>query len=821
MLAACQTAPNILSNNSETFTGFLIGETVDVSAEVGGRVANVAVQEGARVQAGQVLMTLDDEIVKLRVEIADAQVSAAQAQVALLEAGARSEEMNRAQARVEQARAARDLAAQAFADAEAIRARPQALLIAHAQAELRAQIAQEQLLAAAHQAQAADLEHALWEEQVRAMWAGVDVTLPGGQVLHFDTPTQKLDFAQREWNQAGNRAWQAWGAVEQAKANADAATAARQDIADQLANPIALDARVNQARAVRDRADAALASAQAGLQILREGASPSQVQAARAALDQARAARAALDQEINRHQIVAPRAGTITRVFNRAGETIAPTAPLARLSVAGDLKLRVFVPMTTIAQIKLNDSATIALDDSNNRTVSGAVSFIAERAEFSGRQAQTDDERNAQLVTVEIAIKNADGQLKAGMPASIAFGATPPNKITLPALIRADAPRTFSGTLEAKQTRLAPELGGKVIAVRAQRAEVVQAGATLVELDDTTARANILEAESAARAAQANLDQQNEKARAGTVALADAAIAQAQAELDAAKTTLRDAERALASPQDIVAQIHAAESRVAGAKGEITRAQAGIALAQDLVESAKRDLSMAGKYRLAIMQRQLEAADANLRAAKINANGSERVLGLSRELQTNPLELKANRNAAANQVKQAQAGLNAAQVERAIAQRAGQPEAIALAEAKSRAAQASLKLMQAQANRLVIHAPLNGTIIARSVEVGETVRAGAPLLTIADTRALELTVYVPMQFIGAAQIGQGAQIKTPSVPGKIFAGKIIFIATESEFKPANIYNAQERSEMVFAVRVLVQNPDGILKAGLPADATWQ
>lgn len=763
-LAACQAAPSIKLNDSETFTGFLIGETVDVSAEVGGRVANVAVQEGASVQAGQVLLMLDDEIIKLRVEIADANVSAAQAQVALLEAGARAEELDRAEARVIQARAARDLAAQALADAEAIRARPQALLIAHAQAEQRAQIAHEQLLAAAHQAQAADLEHALWEEQVRAMWDGVDVRLPNGQVVHFDTPTQKLDFAQREWNQAGNRAWQAWGAVEQAKANADAANAALKDIADQLANPIALDARVNQARAAHARTLASAQSALLVLAVLRDGSSPAQIQGTRALVDQAKSARAALDQDVKRHQIIAPRAGVVTRVFYRAGETIAPTTPLVRLSVAGDLKLRVFVPMTTLAKIKLNDAATIALDDSNNRTVSGVISFIAERAEFSGRQAQTDDERNAHLVTVEIAIKNADGQLKAGMPASAAFGAPPPNKITLPALIRADAPRIFSGTLEAKQTRLAPELGGKVSAVRAQRADVVQTGATLVELDDTTARANILEAESAARAAQANLDQVNEAARRSALALAESMFTQAKLELDAANIALKDAERALASPQEIVAQIHAAENRVAGAKGEITRAQAGIALAQDLVESAKRDLSMAGKYRLAMMQRQLESANANLRAAQINARESERILGLYRELQTNPLELKANRNAAANQVKQAEAGLEVAQIEYAITRRGPQAEQLALAEAKLRAAHASLKLMQAQANRLVMRAPMNGTIIARSVEVGETVRAGAPLLTLADTRELELTVYVPMQFIGAAQLGQAAQIKSPSAP---------------------------------------------------------
>jgi HlyD family secretion protein len=74
--------------------------------------------------------------------------------------------------------------------------------------------------------------------------------------------------------------------------------------------------------------------------------------------------------------------------------------------------------------------------------------------------------------------------------------------------------------------------------------------------------------------------------------------------------------------------------------------------------------------------------------------------------------------------------------------------------------------------------------------------------------------------LGALRVGQAATVRVPSLPGKSFNGKVTYIAPESEFKPANIYNSQERSEMVFAVRITVPNPDGALKAGLPADATF-
>ncbi len=151
--------------------------------------------------------------------------------------------------------------------------------------------------------------------------------------------------------------------------------------------------------------------------------------------------------------------------------------------------------------------------------------------------------------------------------------------------------------------------------------------------------------------------------------------------------------------------------------------------------------------------------------------------------------------------------------------RGAQPEAVALAEAKLRVAQANLKIVQAQARRYIVTSPVAGVVVGKSVEPGETVRIGAPLLTLADTRELEMTVYVPIQTISAVKVGQNVSLTLPSLPGKTFSGKVVYVAQDAEFKPANVYNAQERSEMVFAVRVMIPNVSGELKAGLPADVT--
>jgi HlyD family secretion protein len=385
----------------------------------------------------------------------------------------------------------------------------------------------------------------------------------------------------------------------------------------------------------------------------------------------------------------------------------------------------------------------------------------------------------------------------------------------------AKAPLTLSGTLEARQTRIAPEVAARVNAVRVNKGDQVKVGDPLVKLDDAMLQSSLSEAESAARAALANLDQVKEPARSGAVALAEAGVVQAQAELKAAQAALDDANRSLQSPQDLQTQVHIWEGNLEASQGEVGQAEAVLAGIKNQVELAQRDQSMGGKYAYAALQKQQAAAEATLAAAQANQAGNVHVLDLYRQILKNPLDLIAAQHAAANQVKVAEAGLQVAQTELDIVRRPPQPEAVALAEAKLNAAQSNLKLVQAQGKRYSITSPLDGTVVDRTIEPGETTRPGTAVLTIADTNELELTVFVPIRNLNAVRVGQPAAIRVPSLPGSTFAGKVTYIASEGEFKPANIYNSQERSEMVFSVKVTVRNDKQNLKAGLPADATLQ
>ncbi len=379
----------------------------------------------------------------------------------------------------------------------------------------------------------------------------------------------------------------------------------------------------------------------------------------------------------------------------------------------------------------------------------------------------------------------------------------------------------LSGTMQARQTRLAAEVMARVTAVHVEKGDAVKAGDSLVVLDDSHLRTTLDEAESAVRAAQASLDQVMEQARPGAVSLAEAGKGQAEADLAAARRALEDADRALASPQDLLAQVHTWEARVQAARGEVGQAEASLASVNSQVEQAERDQSMAGKSKLAALQKQQEGARATLQAAQENLAGSQRVLGMYRELVKNPMELEAARHAAAAQVKVTEAGLQAARLDLQIVRRPPQPEAVALAEARLAAAKAQLQLVQAQLKRYILTSPIDGTVTDKSIEVGETVQPARTVLNIADTRELEMTVFVPIRYLAAAHVGQAVSIRVPSLSGRSFPGRVIYVAPEAEFKPANVYNSQDRSEMVFALKVAVDNSDGRLKAGLPADVTWQ
>jgi HlyD family secretion protein len=136
-------------------------------------------------------------------------------------------------------------------------------------------------------------------------------------------------------------------------------------------------------------------------------------------------------------------------------------------------------------------------------------------------------------------------------------------------------------------------------------------------------------------------------------------------------------------------------------------------------------------------------------------------------------------------------------------------------------AEAALHLAETQLGYTRIRAPLSGTLLRRDVEPGETAFPGSALMTLADLTLMKVTVYLPGPMLGKIRIDQPVDVVTDSYPGKPLTGTVETISDEAEFTPKNVQTREERVRLVYAVKVRLPNPDGILKSGMPVDATFQ
>ena len=147
----------------------------------------------------------------------------------------------------------------------------------------------------------------------------------------------------------------------------------------------------------------------------------------------------------------------------------------------------------------------------------------------------------------------------------------------------------------------------------------------------------------------------------------------------------------------------------------------------------------------------------------------------------------------------------------------------ALEQAKSALAQAeaSLSLIDAQIAKLTVNAPMDGVILTRNVEPGEFVQPGAAALTVGDVSNLTITVYVPEDRYGKISLGQTAEVRVDSFPDLTFTATVVHISDQAEFTPRNVQTAEGRSSTFYAIKLKIENSDGKLKIGMPADVVFK
>jgi HlyD family secretion protein len=112
-------------------------------------------------------------------------------------------------------------------------------------------------------------------------------------------------------------------------------------------------------------------------------------------------------------------------------------------------------------------------------------------------------------------------------------------------------------------------------------------------------------------------------------------------------------------------------------------------------------------------------------------------------------------------------------------------------------------------------------VSALVAHVGETVTAGAPLLTLTRLDPVQLTLYIPTDQIGRVTLGQSVEVRVDSFPDEVFRGQVVYISSRAEFTPHSLQTPGERARAVFAIRVRLPNADGRLRPGMPADAVLE
>lgn len=242
-------------------------------------------------------------------------------------------------------------------------------------------------------------------------------------------------------------------------------------------------------------------------------------------------------------------------------------------------------------------------------------------------------------------------------------------------------------------------------------------------------------------------------------------------------------------------------------KAQLLRDEAALARAK----AQLRDLEQGPR------SQELQEAAANLAAAKSQADKAradyDRYQRLFREGAISTQQLDNSRSShevAAN-------SLLAAQSRHSLLQAGTRPDTI---EAQRLEVERSKAVMDSSVTQLAdttVFSPLTGRVLSKNYEKGEYVNAGAAIATIGDMRDCWVKIYVATEQLGRIRLGQAAKVKIDAYPDKTFRAEIKEINQNAEFTPRQSITQRERANMVFAVKVKIDNAEEFMKPGLPAD----
>ena len=351
---------------------------------------------------------------------------------------------------------------------------------------------------------------------------------------------------------------------------------------------------------------------------------------------------------------------------------------------------------------------------------------------------------------------------------------------------------TDDAQIDGNITTIAPKVKGQVAHLYVEDNSIVRKGDILVLLDDRDLKDAVAQA-AAARAQAAAAQSAAVIGVPQQIAVTSAQIAQADAG---------------------VAQ---GESGIANAKATLVAAQAQLAAAQANLVKATNDEKRAHTLvaQGAISQSDADATEAAYQSAKAARDAAAEGV---REAQANLDRAQAQLQQGAAELAQAQTGTDTTKIKQAQASTAG---------AQAAAAQAALQAAQLQLSYATIRAPIDGVVSKRSVNVGDFVSVGQPLMAVVDQKNIWITANLKETQLTNVRIGQPVAIKVDAFPHEKFRGTVQSIApaTGSTFAlipPDNATGNYTKVVQRVPVRIVIDqtsDPSRLLRQGLSVVVT--
>ena len=209
--------------------------------------------------------------------------------------------------------------------------------------------------------------------------------------------------------------------------------------------------------------------------------------------------------------------------------------------------------------------------------------------------------------------------------------------------------------------------------------------------------------------------------------------------------------------------------------------------------------------------------EAEMKAAAVDLARFEALLKANAGSEKQRDDAKARVDVGRERLRAAREHVSAAQEAVASLRAGARREEVDAAVARVAAADAQIAVLEKALKDAEVAVPVAGTVTQKLADGGELVMPRTPIVVVTDLDNAWANLFVPEPMVPRIKLGQAATVFTDA-GGAGIPGKVTFVSPQAEFTPRNVQTPDERSRLVYRIKVSVDNRDGVLKAGMPVDA---